>query len=330
MSCPQCGHRSAQGALRCESCDAWLEPPGAGAGAGDSSEDGTRRVPAAPAPAAEDEEGTRSMPAPAPQADAPFEDGGTRPLASRMPDSGPARCPGCRGEVGPDWRFCQSCGSPLHTSPRSPVDRPSSVAAGHRHLLAELDLDGLQVKRRHELEPGTTVVGRVEGDIVVPGDPAMSTRHAAFQVEDRRCLIRDLGSTNGTFVAITRGEPVEPGTVLLCGSQRLLLRRRRDPKGEEHPELVQVLPLGHSGRVKEIREDAVVVGKSVRADFSFPEDHYLSRRHCEIVDTGRGLVVRDLGSTNRTYLIVRDERPLESGDRIVLGEQLFEYRLEES
>jgi pSer/pThr/pTyr-binding forkhead associated (FHA) protein len=118
--------------------------------------------------------------------------------------------------------------------------------------------------------------------------------------------------------------------VLLAGSQRLLLRGAREADDSRRGELVQVLPLGHSGRVQALDKDSIVVGKSTRADFCFPEDHYLSRRHAEIVNTARGLVVRDLGSTNRTYLIVKDERPLEDGDRIVLGEQLFEYRLEEN
>ena len=341
MTCPRCGHRSAEGALRCESCDAWLDqPPAGGAAPAEADDEGTRRMPTPelgalpPAPADEHvpEDGTRQIPAPAQQEHAPFEDGGTRPLASRvLAEHAAGHCPGCGEAIGPDWRFCQACGTPLHTSPRTPRSAAAApTITGYRHVLSELDLDGLQVKKRHELADGKTVVGRVEGEVLVPTDPAMSTRHAVFQVEDRRCLIRDLGSTNGTFVAITRGEPLEPGSVLLCGSQRLLVRTRRDPKGTEHLEIVQVLPLGHSGRVHEITKDSVVVGKSSRADFSFPEDQYLSRRHCEIVSTGRGLVVRDLGSTNRTYLIVRDEKPLESGDRIVLGEQLFEYRLEET
>lgn len=312
MSCPRCGHRSAEGVLRCESCDAWLS----GAPQPDS------RPP-------EDEEGTRrvSPSQPGRALKAPSE--ATLPLASRLLVEDSPACPSCHAKVGADWRFCQGCGCPLQTSPRHPPGSAEPPAARLRHVLVELDIDGLAVRRTHELREGVTVVGRVEGDVRVPSDPAMSTRHAALELEGRRCVIRDLGSTNGTFVALTRGEPLEPGSVLLAGSQRLLLRSRPDREGDRGAELVQVLPLGHTGRTMSLSRDSIVIGKSSRADFAFPDDQYLSRRHCEVVHTGRGLVVRDLGSTNRTYLIVRDERPLEDGDRIVLGEQLFEYRVEE-
>lgn len=326
MTCARCGHPNPPDALRCESCDAWL----------DEAMPGTRRTPAAPTlpggDTAVDPGATRQLSVPpAAEAVQEAELEGTRPLASMVPEQLSA-CPGCRREVGPEWRFCKNCGSPLQTAsgqaPTSPGGPQQSAPAVH-HVLVELDLDGVSVRRTHELGEGRTVVGRSEGDIVVSEDAAMSTRHAAFDVEGRRCVISDLGSTNGSFVALTRGEPLEPGSVLLAGSQRLLLRASRDGDATGRGELVQVLPLGHSGRIQALDKDSTVIGKSTRADFCFAEDHYLSRRHAEIVHTSRGLVVRDLGSTNRTYLIVKDERPLEDGDRIVLGEQLFEYRLEE-
>ena len=86
------------------------------------------------------------------------------------------------------------------------------------------------------------------------------------------------------------------------------------------------MPGGGEGRSLRIVRDAVVVGKGRRADFSFPRDEFMSRRQAEIVRTARGVVVRDLGSTNRTFLIVRNEQLLVDGDRIVMGAMLFEYR----
>ncbi len=328
MTCARCGHQSSADALRCEACDAWLDEAGAAAprppaeptladGDGDVERGQTQRLAAPPAPSAD-------LP------DAPLD--GTRPLASRVPEE-LASCPGCRREVGPEWRFCKNCGAPLQAASGPAPTTPGSSkcpSPSVRHVLVELDLDGASVRRTHVLHEGRTTVGRSEGDILVSEDAAMSTQHAAFDVEGRRCVITDLGSTNGSFVALTRGEPLEAGSVLLAGSQRLLLRGGRDGNGVSRDELVQILPLGHSGRIRTIDKDSIVVGKSPRSDFCFSDDHYISRRHAEIVRTARGLVVRDLGSTNRTYLIVKDERPLEDGDRIVLGEQLFEYRIEEA
>jgi pSer/pThr/pTyr-binding forkhead associated (FHA) protein len=320
VNCPLCGHANSSGALRCEACDEWLDghgKPGAAPERGARTSSGTQQF-AAP-PTAE----------PAEPEEAPAR-GGTQPLASRTLEA--LKCPGCHREVGEEWRFCKSCGSPLGAARRAAPTEPGApltAASAARHVLVQLAADGSTVRTTHELRPGRTVVGRSEGDVQVGGDAAMSSRHACFEVRGRRCVLRDLDSTNGTFVALTRGEPLEPGAVLLAGSQRLLLRVSRTDDGRRREELVQVLPLGHSGRVLEIDKDSVVVGKGQRADFAFPDDHYLSRRHAEIVRTSRGLVVRDLGSTNRTYLIVSPERALEDGDRIVLGEHLFEYRLEE-
>lgn len=51
------------------------------------------------------------------------------------------------------------------------------------------------------LDDGIYLIGRESScDIVVVGDKSVSRRHAEIQVVNRRCLLRDLNSTNGTFV----------------------------------------------------------------------------------------------------------------------------------
>jgi pSer/pThr/pTyr-binding forkhead associated (FHA) protein len=52
-----------------------------------------------------------------------------------------------------------------------------------------------------------TVLGRESGDIVFTDDPFLSRRHAIIQYdrENKRFLLADLGSSNGTFVQI-RGD----------------------------------------------------------------------------------------------------------------------------
>lgn len=72
----------------------------------------------------------------------------------------------------------------------------------------------------------------------------------------------------------------------------------------------------------------VSIGRA--SDCSIPiKDRYLSRKHAEIVSSGRTWILKDLGSANGTYLNgTRVERdvPLKPGDRIRLGdtEILFE------
>ncbi|MGF1469004.1 MAG: FHA domain-containing protein [Sandaracinaceae bacterium] len=59
----------------------------------------------------------------------------------------------------------------------------------------------------HYLYRDETVIGREQGDLVFTDDPFMSRRHAAVSVDraNRRFVLRDLGSSNGTAIRF-RGE----------------------------------------------------------------------------------------------------------------------------
>jgi len=72
--------------------------------------------------------------------------------------------------------------------------------------------------------PGTLVrldcdvaFGRAaENDVVLEGDPYASSRHSAVLVRDGERVVRDLGSTNGTFVG---GAPLAGEHVLRTGDE---------------------------------------------------------------------------------------------------------------
>ncbi|MEJ2368933.1 MAG: FHA domain-containing protein [Acidobacteriota bacterium] len=62
-------------------------------------------------------------------------------------------------------------------------------------------LDGALAGRRLLLPKTRTVLGRQECDLSFPQDPLVSRKHAAIELYNRDyILIRDLASTNGTFV----------------------------------------------------------------------------------------------------------------------------------
>ncbi len=69
------------------------------------------------------------------------------------------------------------------------------------------------------LRGGVTVVGRQHGDLVVD-DPSISARH--FQIEERggQFYIRDLSSSNGTFLndREVRSAPLQSGDRIQAGS----------------------------------------------------------------------------------------------------------------
>ncbi len=61
------------------------------------------------------------------------------------------------------------------------------------------------------------VFGRAaENDVVLEGDPYASSKHSAVLVRDGERVVRDLGSTNGTFVG---GAPLAGEHVLQTGDE---------------------------------------------------------------------------------------------------------------
>ena len=73
--------------------------------------------------------------------------------------------------------------------------------------------------RAHELNIDRTTIGRVEDNTFQISDPSVSSHHCEVQLQGSEVLIRDLNSTNGSFI---NGEKItetilKPGQTLLCG-----------------------------------------------------------------------------------------------------------------
>lgn len=87
-------------------------------------------------------------------------------------------------------------------------------------LLDDGDLVGGETIRLRE---AVTVIGRTEGDVRLPHDPLVSGRHAEIVREGgarpHRWLLRDLGSSNGTFVRCAR-TVLRPDSLVMLGGRR--------------------------------------------------------------------------------------------------------------
>ena len=69
------------------------------------------------------------------------------------------------------------------------------------------------------------VIGRSSACQIVLGDDTVSRRHAELRYDDGRWMLRDLGSSNGTYVNgrfVTEAE-IQPGDVIHLGGRRLRL-----------------------------------------------------------------------------------------------------------
>lgn len=113
-------------------------------------------------------------------------------------------------------------------------DALESISREHlRGLTADLPavprrtlLDRLRARRPLPALVGARLeIGRSRACQVVLGDDTVSRRHAELRYEDGRWLLRDLGSSNGTYVngrLVTEAE-VRRGDVIHLGGCRLRL-----------------------------------------------------------------------------------------------------------
>jgi pSer/pThr/pTyr-binding forkhead associated (FHA) protein len=79
--------------------------------------------------------------------------------------------------------------------------------------------------RTHELKGEKTTIGRVEDNIFQVAEPSVSSHHCEILLRGNDVIVRDLNSTNGTFI---NGEkvvesPLRPGQILRLGQIEMRL-----------------------------------------------------------------------------------------------------------
>lgn len=182
----------------------------------------------------------------------------------------------------------------------------------------------------------SVLVGRDPAAQIVVEAATVSWNHALIEARGSEWVLSDLGSTNGTAVNGTQLPPkmkvvLAPGDEIRLGDVVFTFETTPAPEAEPRaatvvigkPATPSVTALGikkGAGSGGRIPLDALprVLG---REDVG---DEYVSGRHLEIAEGAGGLVVRDLGSRNGTWLNGRQLEPdkpekVEIGDELRLG-----------
>lgn len=73
----------------------------------------------------------------------------------------------------------------------------------------------------YPLDKNHIQIGRERGDILFSSDPFVSGHHAELSFSGGHCLLKDLNSSNGSYVRITKAHPIEPSTFVIMGQQLL-------------------------------------------------------------------------------------------------------------
>jgi DNA segregation ATPase FtsK/SpoIIIE, S-DNA-T family len=108
----------------------------------------------------------------------------------------------------------------------------SGSARPHPPVLEAHAVAGPDAGSTWPLRPGVNVVGRSPSSAIRPEDEDVSRSHTEIVVEPGRLIVRDRGSTNGTWLAGRRVETDEPlgtGQPLTVGATTLLIGRMPRP-----------------------------------------------------------------------------------------------------
>jgi pSer/pThr/pTyr-binding forkhead associated (FHA) protein len=246
-------------------------------------------------------------------------------------------CNRCGEALDPSWSFCMQCGAPLGEADEGTSPTPQSVDA-KKYKLVLIRGDGGQTAS-YSLGGNEQVAGREEGIILFPDDETVSRAHANFFQQDGRLLVKDLNSVNGTFFKVTTPVQLKAGDRFICGEQVLQLEDGATiepvaddegtyfagtPVSNWYFKLVQVLKGGLPGAVHCARKPKVVMGRE-KADLSFPDDKFMSHKHCMVEYRDQSLWLSDIGSRNGTFMMLRpgEEKILNEGDYLFLGRQLI-------
>jgi pSer/pThr/pTyr-binding forkhead associated (FHA) protein len=275
----------------------------------------------------------------------------TRPPAApsvpppARPSSGAAEpavyCPKCRGANLRHVAFCQFCGTSLgENTPDAgaPIFGPQVAASARLVVIAQDGTPG----RQYPLADEQTDIGREEGGILLPSDPYVSPRHARVFQRTGRFFVRDLASVNGVYVRIRAAERLQNADLVLIGLEVLRFEVVSDaekglgpatergtrvfgsPSLPRYARLCQRTVEGVTRDVVYLGRDETVIGRE-SGDLVFTNDPFMSRRHAIFMrdPATNTFLLQDLGSSNGTYLGIRGEHELISGDHVRIGQHLF-------
>ncbi len=249
-------------------------------------------------------------------------------------------CPQCNTPLRPGARFCPSCGFNMEQQkPVPPTRGPAGEAApqpaaGATRRFEELSSEGDKLVLRwmggqtesYQFNKTSIRVGRGPSNDVVVNHPAVSGNHLRLDLTPDRFTVTDLDSTNGTMlnghsIHPNTPQPFSYGDVIRIGdltgnSVSLVIQ---GAAGQE----VRTLALG---KLDLSGQSQVIIGRDPSS--YLPLKHpTVSFRHAMIVKQDGGLMIRDLGSTNGTF--VNGQRisqvPLNSGDIVQIGPFKLSY-----
>lgn len=339
--CGTCNTKNPLDARFCRECGALL---GAGADQPQSS-DPQSPNPYTPAPYASHLLDVEAPPPPAQEGDPP-ERRNFRPSQGHVHGETSKRCQRCSGHSAPTALFCQFCGASFESSPPAPRRSPEPPSPRNAEVpkaeLVVIAQDG-SPGRRYPLSGGDILIGSSEqAPVSLRRDPYVCAEHARIVYRNGGFFVEDIAPHNGVYVRIGGAVPLRSGDLLLLGlavlcfeimdeSERHLsaavkggVRLFGTPPSPRYARLSLQSVEGVPRDVYYLSRAETVLGREV-GDLVFTDDPFMSRRHAAIRrdPNNNQFTLRDLGSSNGTFIAIRGRHAISHGDHIRVGQHLF-------
>lgn len=255
-------------------------------------------------------------------------------------------CTNCSAVVPEGHHFCGKCGARFAGDGSDQQEDETlyygAMQAPGRAKLILIKGEGLEGLSYH-LNASEHDAGREEGAVLFPDDEYLNGIHATFFYRENQLFLRDNDSRNGTFLQLRKPATLTDGDEIVVGDQRLRIElldiqneypMQNDtlmyvsPPKEYKFRVVHVLEGGREGDAYCSVNNDVLIGRE-GCDINFPDDSYVSPRHCRLTFNDGGVVATDQDSKNGTFKRLSGERQLQHSDYVMFGNELVRVEVNE-
>ena len=205
--------------------------------------------------------------------------------------------------------------------------------------LVHIHLDGSEGESIH-INDHEYLIGKDHEWAVFNTDDYLSDRHAQLEfTDDGKVLLKDLGGVNGVFLRLTRPTKLKHGDYFRAGQQLFAFenlstasssdqdgtKKLGSPQYDAWGRLVHIIGQGEVGRAWLLHNSEILLGR-VKGEIVFDQDRFMSGKHCTVSCEQDQTWLSDQGSTNGSFIRIREQVVLENDDLILLGQKIFRVK----
>jgi pSer/pThr/pTyr-binding forkhead associated (FHA) protein len=264
-------------------------------------------------------------------------------VAQPQPGAGAGTCPFCQAKLTPGAQYCLACGRKLAAT------SPSVAQAADLSVRLRLVRGYGREDSTYPVGPNGITLGRSMAVVNIGEDPYLSPVHMLLRTDGAKLLVEDHKSLNGTFLRVRGKAELRQGAEFIAGSQRFVLLGLGGPTtdvrtpatpdtrpygGPLPRQLFVALRLLHAAPDGKVLAGAVMlragpiicIGQQ-GCDLNFPDDPRMAPRHLELHLRPQGLQVKESGASSGIFVRISKPTPLQNGDEIMAGEELFRVEM---